>query len=84
MTPRPKFERTGRTGGSDNTRRPNDLATLREVAAIVTEGNRRQKEYLDGLFDSFVMEYEYRESQKLGAKIKRFFAPKRAPRMETK
>jgi hypothetical protein len=61
-----------RRGKKDFTRRGSDLATLAEVAAIVNEGNRRQKEYFDQCFNSFVQEYEEREAQKkFGGKIRR-------------
>lgn len=53
-----------RRGLKDISRKDNDFATLREVAAIVNEGNRRQKEYFDECFNSFVQEYEAREAKK--------------------
>jgi hypothetical protein len=67
-----------RRGKRDYTRRPGDLATLREVAAIVNEGNRRQKEYFDQCFNSFVEEYEAREARKtIVGKIKAFLSRKK-------
>ena len=67
-----------RRGKRDFTRKGSDLATLSEVAAIVTEGNRRQKEYFDECFNSFVQEYEAREARKtIVGKIKRFLQRKK-------
>jgi hypothetical protein len=67
-----------RRGKRDFTRRGSDLATLSEVAAIVNEGNRRQKEYFDSCFNSFVEEYEAREARKtIVGKIKAFLQRKR-------
>lgn len=62
----------------DLTRKGNDLATLHEVAAIVNEGNRRQKEYFDQCFSSFVLEYEDRELRRnpIANKIKNLFRKK--------
>ena len=56
----------------DLTRKGSDFATLREVAALVNEGNRRQKEYFDECFNSFVQEYESREAKK--NKLKTFLS----------
>lgn len=67
-----------RRGKRDFTRKGSDLATLAEVAAIVNEGNRRQKEYFDQCFNSFVEEYEAREARKtIVGKIKAFLQRKR-------
>ena len=65
--PRPELDR--RQVG-DNSRRLNDFATLREVGAIVNEGQKRQREYIDSLFDSLVQEIEDR---RLSNKVKKPF-----------
>lgn len=64
--PRPS-ERVSRVGGRDLSRRENDYATLREVGAIVTEGNKRISAYID---ESFEMHLQYLESRRLKNRIK--------------
>lgn len=78
MTASPEQVNPNRRGKRDFTRRGSDLATLAEVAAIVNEGNRRQKEYFDNCFNSFVEEYEAREARKtIVGKIKAFLSRKK-------
>lgn len=79
MSPPPRGQTNPvRRGKRDLTRKQSDFATLGEVAAIVNEGNRRQKEYFDHCFNSFVQEYEAREARKsFMSRIRRFFT--RAP-----
>lgn len=77
MTPPQEQVIPARRGKRDFTRKGSDLATLAEVAAIVNEGNRRQKEYFDQCFNSFVEEYESRESRRtFWGKLKHLFKKK--------